>query len=78
MRTHPSYASTDNGNAVFLESFVYSIPNQATPDYSSARGCIVGYLGKLSGIDMDSLCRRKPGVRSVATALHLEHEELGI
>ena len=29
---HPSYTATDNGNIVFLESFVHGIPDQATPD----------------------------------------------
>jgi len=54
--TCPSHTATDDVNLVFLESLVNSVPDQAAPYYGSARSCIVGHLGKLSGVDVDSLC----------------------
>lgn len=53
---YPSYTAANNVNAVFLEPLVDIVPDQAAPDYGSARSCIVGHLGKLSGVDVDSLC----------------------
>jgi len=53
--TCPSCTATNDVNAVFLEPLVNSVPDQAAPDYDSARSCIVGHLGKLSGVDVDSL-----------------------
>ena len=73
---HPSYAATDNGNIVFLESFVDGIPDQATPDHDSAGSCIVGHLGKPSGVDLDSLGRGESGICGMTTALHLKHRRV--
>ena len=59
MTTHPGHATTDNANVVFLESFVHVVPDQSAPDDDGARSFVVGHLGKLSGVDMDSLRRRE-------------------
>ena len=53
--THPSCTPTKHDNIVVLESLIHSIPNQTTPNHGSARCWVVGYLGKLSGVDLDSL-----------------------
>jgi len=57
---------------VVLESLIYITPGQASPDYDSARYRIVCQLRELSGVDVNSLCRREPGIHSVTTALHLK------
>jgi len=71
--TYPSYTAANDFNAVFLEPLINSVPDQAAPDYGSARTRIVGHLGELPGVDVDSLCRRESGIRSVTTARNLEH-----
>jgi len=69
--THPGYPPTKNADVVVLESLIYILPDQASPDYGSARCRIVCHLGELSGVDMNSLCRREPGIRSVTATHHL-------
>jgi hypothetical protein len=67
--------TTKNVHVMFLELLVYVVPDQSGPDHSSTRSCVVGHLGELSGVYLDSLCRREPRVRSMATALHLKHRK---
>ena len=74
--THPGYAPTDNINTVVLEPLIYGVPDQASPDYGSARYRIVRHLGEPSGRDVNSFCRREPGIRSMTTALHLKHQRV--
>ena len=72
--TYPRLARTEDGDVVFLESFVDSVPDQPGSNHRDARCRVVSYLGEPSGIDVDSLCRRKPGIRGMTTALHLRHQ----
>jgi len=72
--THPGYPPTKNADMVVLESSIYILPDQASPDYGSARCRIICHLGELSGVDMNSLCRREPRIRGVTTAHHLKHQ----
>ena len=53
--THPSDAPTNDGDIIALKSFIYSVPDQAAPNHGSAECRIVGYLGKPSSVDKDSL-----------------------
>jgi len=69
--THPSHTPANNGDVVFLESLIDSVPDQATSDHDGARCWIVGHLRELSGVDLDSPCRREPGIHDVTTTLHL-------
>jgi len=55
-----------------MELLVYRTPGLAGPDFDGARCLIVCHLGKPSGVDMNSLCRREPGIRNVTTTLHLK------
>ena len=71
--THPRYTPTKNDDIVFLEPLIDSIPDQASPDHGGTGGCIVLHLGEFLGVDLDSLGRREPGIRSVTATLHLKH-----
>jgi hypothetical protein len=73
--TYPSRAGSDDGDAVVLESLVGSFPGQPGPNHCGARFRVVRYLGKPSGIDVNSLCRRKPRISGMTTTLHLEWNE---
>ena len=75
-RTHPRHAPTKNRDTVFLESFIYGVPDQAAPDHGSSRCRIVGHLGEPSGVDMDTLRRREPKIWGMTTTLHLRHQEV--
>ena len=59
---------------VLLESLIYSVPGQARPDYGGTRYRVVRHLREPAGVDMNSLCRREPGIRSVTTAHDLKHQ----
>ena len=72
--TYPRLARTKDGDVVFLESFVDSVPDQPGSNHRDARCLVVSYLGEPSGIDVNSLCRRKPGIRCMTTTLHLRHQ----
>ena len=72
--THPSRARSDDGDAVVLESLVGDFPGQPGSNHCGAGCRVVRYLRKPSGRDVNSLCRRKPGISSVTTALHLRHQ----
>jgi len=72
--THSRYAPTKDADTVVLESLIHGIPYLATPDYGSARRRIICHLGELAGVDMNSLCRREPRIRSVTTAHHLKRQ----
>ena len=71
--THPGYAPTKNDDAVVLELLIHRTPGLASPDYDSTGYRIVRHLRELSGVDMNSLRRREPGIHSVTTAHHLKH-----
>jgi len=72
--THSGYPPTKNADTVVLESLIYVLPDQAGPNHSGARSRIVRHLGELSGVNMNSLCRRKSGICSMTTARHLRHQ----
>ena len=72
--THPCRARSDDGNAVVLESLVGDFPGQPGSNHCGARCRVVRYLRKPSGRDVNSLRRRKPGISSVTTTLHLRHQ----
>ena len=74
--THTTHTPTKDDDTVVLELFVHGIPDQASPDHSSARCCIVRHLGELLGVDLDSLGRREPGICSVAAAFHLTWSQI--
>ena len=52
---HPRRVPTEYGDIVVLESLVHVSPSLASSNHGSARCCIVGYLGELSGVDLDSV-----------------------
>jgi len=63
---------------VVLELLIYSTPGLAGPDFDGARCLIVCHLGEPSSVDVNSLCRREPGIQSVTTALHLKHRGVAL
>jgi len=48
---HPRRAPANYGDVVVLESSIHGIPSLTGPNHCSARYCVVGYLGELSGVD---------------------------
>ena len=71
---HLSYAGTNNANPALLEPLVCIVPDQASPNHGSATSQIVGDLGEISDVDVDSLGRRESEIPPVAAALDLEHQ----
>ena len=62
---------------MFLEPLVYIVPDQASSDHDGTMSRIVGDLGELSGVNVDSLGRGESGIRCVAAALDLKRHGVG-